>query len=751
MGGGGGCKRLAARIRAAQMSDRKDHIAKVHPGGAAAQSPLSQSVVYAANGAPSPYRQSDDSFDWIGDDVLLKEEGDEDNIDSIDDRIEACAAEAGGGDDDDDDDDVFGPPIIGRTAMAAIVNVALLAVFAMAAFAILGLCVASYELPPIGAFSTSYWIILAAIALFLPIWTSVGIDLVARHLRSMPAFYASDFPTTLASIRTSLAIAIDGALLYAIWEAYFFHPGLCETITPGITGELLCIYDIFPRTFTFMLIAGALFTGKVYLLQSLRSSFRARTFRDKLLENRFKTFVVSFLLRTAAAATGRGLAALPAGCENFLLSLEASGGSGAAGEDAFATIKIGLFMMHLPFLVITAAISLLKALRARTLSSAATYAALPTAIIAGRSGGGGGGQETAEAAARPMGTFTEYRRRMLRTLNSSIYDTEAMVTHATDLEAKMMARVIFAFLCTNKETKELYIDDFKPYMPNTRVRRDAFNVFDLDREGQITRSEMQCSTVQLFRERQNLARSIGHSGDALTVLDWMGSWLVHAALLLTAMALIGFNVTSLLAVGFSVAFGLNFVVFEGANKTFQAIVFLFIVHPYDIGDKVVIGKTDLGHADEDVLTVTSVHIQKTVFKRWNGLLVSMPNHVIALATLTNISRSREQWERIEFTMAAPDGTVRTVEDETERLSTIRDAVHAFVRRHECDYYVAFDLRAIVAADSGRADTNLDTITFVLRIRCRESTSTHKRWIRHARILAFVKQALKPSVVRVTTT
>ena len=67
----------------------------------------------------------------------------------------------------------------------------------------------------------------------------------------------------------------------------------------------------------------------------------------------------------------------------------------------------------------------------------------------------------------------------------------------------------------------------------------------------------------------------------------------------------------------------------------QPIMFLFITHPYDVGDRVCIKLSDV----VENLVVSELNVFSTHFYRWDGTCFFVPNSVLAQTSISNIRRS----------------------------------------------------------------------------------------------------------------
>jgi small-conductance mechanosensitive channel len=106
-----------------------------------------------------------------------------------------------------------------------------------------------------------------------------------------------------------------------------------------------------------------------------------------------------------------------------------------------------------------------------------------------------------------------------------------------------------------------------------------------------------------------------------------------------------------------------------------SIIFLFIKHPYDVGDRVKL--------DKDIYTVKEIRLLSTVFLDGNNALVQAPNVVLNSQFIINFRRSPEMSE--PFTMdVAYDTTF-------EQIEGLRGRMIAFLSNEKRDYVAVFDV------------------------------------------------------------
>ena len=68
-----------------------------------------------------------------------------------------------------------------------------------------------------------------------------------------------------------------------------------------------------------------------------------------------------------------------------------------------------------------------------------------------------------------------------------------------------------------------------------------------------------------------------------------------------------------------------------AKNTFEAINFLFVSHPFDVGDRVVV--------NGDILSVHKINITATLLRTVDEQLIYYPNTILATKPIRNLRRS----------------------------------------------------------------------------------------------------------------
>ncbi|KAF9500178.1 hypothetical protein BDN71DRAFT_1440755 [Pleurotus eryngii] len=208
---------------------------------------------------------------------------------------------------------------------------------------------------------------------------------------------------------------------------------------------------------------------------------------------------------------------------------------------------------------------------------------------------------------------------------------------ANTKEAKRLARAIYLRF---KDRRRNYLlpEDFYPAFPTSAEAEAAFRVFDKDNNGDISRAEIKSTLIKVYKERRFLSRSMRDVGAALKTLDHILLFFAMVVLLFISLSVFGVEVGDSLTSLYSLAIAASFVFKNAASEAFDAIMFLFVTHPYDTGDRVFIG--------EENLVVKKMGLFATVFARSDGTETYYFNSQLFSQFITNVRRSGKTFENL---------------------------------------------------------------------------------------------------------
>ncbi|KAG2013465.1 hypothetical protein CC2G_010377 [Coprinopsis cinerea AmutBmut pab1-1] len=176
-------------------------------------------------------------------------------------------------------------------------------------------------------------------------------------------------------------------------------------------------------------------------------------------------------------------------------------------------------------------------------------------------------------------------------------------------EAKRLARSLF-YRLRDRRRKYLIPADFYPVFPTKEQAEEAFAVFDTDHNDDLSRAEIKRTLVRTYRERRFLSRALRDAGEAVKTLDRILLAFALIILFFISLSVFGVEVGDSLSSVYSIFIAASFIFKSSASRAFDAIMFLFVTHPYDTGDRVFV--------DNENLVVKKMGLFATIFTRADG-------------------------------------------------------------------------------------------------------------------------------------
>ncbi|KAI0268803.1 hypothetical protein BC834DRAFT_923155 [Gloeopeniophorella convolvens] len=251
---------------------------------------------------------------------------------------------------------------------------------------------------------------------------------------------------------------------------------------------------------------------------------------------------------------------------------------------------------------------------------------------------------------------------------------QAMVQTALESasKTKLLARRIF--LSFRKPGRDyLVFQDISRFFRTLDEADAAFALFDKDGNGDVSLEETEQACGEFHREQLSIEHSMRDLDSAVGRLDnILMSVYVIVAILIIAVTLEA-QLTTLITGAGTLILGLSWLIGGSLADVLTSIIFLFVRHPFDVGDRV-----DLG--EKGSYTVKEIRLLSTIFLDNHGTYVQAPNTV--LNTLMSES----------FTF---DVAYSTTFEQIERL---RSLMLGFVQIERRDYQPLFDIVVVDIPD-----------------------------------------------------
>ncbi|VFQ82996.1 unnamed protein product [Cuscuta campestris] len=156
----------------------------------------------------------------------------------------------------------------------------------------------------------------------------------------------------------------------------------------------------------------------------------------------------------------------------------------------------------------------------------------------------------------------------------------------------------------------------------------------------IRKASLKNWVVNVFRERRALALTLDDTKTAVKKLHQMVTVLVAVIIFLISLVILGFVTGRDLMYISSQVVIVTFIFGNQCKNVFEAIIFLFVMHPFDVGDRC--------EVDGVEMVVEEMNILTTVFLRYDNLKVHFPNSTLAMRPIGNFYRSPDMGDSVDF-------------------------------------------------------------------------------------------------------
>ncbi|KAL6711159.1 hypothetical protein ACN47E_005690 [Coniothyrium glycines] len=200
-------------------------------------------------------------------------------------------------------------------------------------------------------------------------------------------------------------------------------------------------------------------------------------------------------------------------------------------------------------------------------------------------------------------------------------------------------RIWMSFVEEGKD--DLTQDDLLEVMGSGRQEEaeECFAALDRDGNGDISLEEMILTVTDYARQRKSINSSMHDVDQAINALDGLILTIAVIICIFVFIAFLAPGFRATLTTSATALLSLSFVFATTAQEVLGSCIFLFVKHPYDIGDRVDI--------TAEQLTVEHIALLYTVFKRVsNGKTVQIPNIVLNSLWVENITRSKAMREQV---------------------------------------------------------------------------------------------------------
>lgn len=284
--------------------------------------------------------------------------------------------------------------------------------------------------------------------------------------------------------------------------------------------------------------------------------------------------------------------------------------------------------------------------------------------------------------------FEEFSRLCNRTATQFDSLSGADIRVEIHRESRRIAAQLFKWL-SHPQRGDISATDLEPFIDNPE---DLVRFMAILKRSQKVPAHLQTASFSegdlrraidaALLERYGLAKSMETIEMALGKIDGI----LNVLLLILVVSLVerlfftSSGPSPLFGIG-TIFFSASFFFKDVAKSTFESIIFLLIIHPFDIGDRVFIklDTTDnkAGGDCTDNLLVVEMNLMSTVFERWDGVRIYVPNSVLSTKPIYNIRRSGPTTDLLRMSFAHAT--------RVDQLENLRLRLQNFLRQNRQDF------------------------------------------------------------------
>ncbi|MBA0574004.1 hypothetical protein Golob_001246 [Gossypium lobatum] len=264
------------------------------------------------------------------------------------------------------------------------------------------------------------------------------------------------------------------------------------------------------------------------------------------------------------------------------------------------------------------------------------------------------------------------RHGALSTLDEQIQDSTQEDESATQIrseyEAKVAARKIFQNVA-KPGSKYIYLEDIERFLPEDEALKTMSLFEGASESRRISKKALKNWVVNAFRERRALAFTLNDTKTAVNRLHRMVDILVGIIIVVIWLLILEIASSKVLVFISSQLLLVAFVFGNTCKTVFEAIIFLFVMHPFDVGDRCEI--------DGVQMVVEEMNILTTVFLRYDNQKVIIPNSVLATKAIHNYHRSPDMGDAVEFCIH--------VKTPAEKIGLMKQRIMSYIE-HKSDHW-----------------------------------------------------------------
>lgn len=262
---------------------------------------------------------------------------------------------------------------------------------------------------------------------------------------------------------------------------------------------------------------------------------------------------------------------------------------------------------------------------------------------------------------------------VISTLDEQILDSKREDDSTTQIrseyEAKAAARKIFRNVAKPR-SKYIYLKDLSCFLREEEALKTMNLVEGSPDREKISKAALKNWVVNAFRERRALALTLNDTKTAVNKLHQMVNVLVSIIILVICLVILGIATSKFLLFVSSQVVVVAFIFGNTCKTIFESIIFLFVMHPYDVGDRCEI--------DGVQMIVEEMNILTTVFLRVDNQKIIYPNSTLLTRPIGNYYRSPDMGDSVDFTVH--------ISTPAEKIAAMKQRILSYIESRKDHWY-----------------------------------------------------------------
>jgi small-conductance mechanosensitive channel len=165
-----------------------------------------------------------------------------------------------------------------------------------------------------------------------------------------------------------------------------------------------------------------------------------------------------------------------------------------------------------------------------------------------------------------------------------------------------------------------------------QVQDKVMEVLDTENAGVLKREQIVRRFEQIYERRRDLARSLASTNSVLATLESITLSALYVVLVFVVLGIFDQNILEMWFTVSSMFLAFVFMFGNSIRQLFESVIFIFIIHPFDVGDAVLIN--GVRHKIQNISILT------TETTKWNGHVIYYPNSVLNANPMINLTRTK---------------------------------------------------------------------------------------------------------------